>query len=50
MTRVWIGGIGGGQGSGRGARPCTPGPRKHQAPQFHEKSPYEDLAVLPASD
>lgn len=26
----------------------TPDPRKHQAPQFHEKSPYEDLAVLPA--
>lgn len=47
MTRVWVGGWEGGTGV---ACPCTPGPRKHQAPQRHEKSPYEDLAVLPASD
>lgn len=45
MTRVWMG-----VGGGRVACSCTPGPRKHQAPQFHEKSPYEDLAVPPASD
>lgn len=50
MTRVWMAGEGGREGREGVACPRTPGPRKHQAQQFHEKSPYEDLAALPASD
>lgn len=48
MTRVWKGVVEG--RVGRGGLSLHPRPQKAQAPQFHEKSPYEDLAVLPGSD
>lgn len=37
-------------GGSRGDLFLHPWPQKHQVPQFHEKSPYEDLAVPPALD
>ena len=48
MIRVWMGGW---EGGTEGGLSLHPRPQKStRPPQRHEKSPYEDLAVLPASD